>query len=72
MNVISLIIVSIVTLLSAIYVYRLIKYKFKNEKRSIWKVIHIVVYIVAYIVVFMPLLIILYIVWTDFLIQLRN
>lgn len=65
---ISLIIVSIVTLLSAIYVYRLIKYKFKNEKRSIWKIIHIV----AYIVVFMPLLIILYIVWTDFYIQLRN
>ncbi|WP_160689197.1 hypothetical protein [Clostridium sp. C2-6-12] len=64
---IPLIIVSIVTLLSTIYVNRLIKYKFRNEKRSVWKKLHIV----AYIVVFMPLLIILYLVWTDFLIQLR-
>ena len=65
---ISLIIVSIVTLLSAIYVNRLIKYKFKNEKRPIWKIIHIL----AYVAVFIPLLIIACVLWTDFLIQLNN
>jgi heme/copper-type cytochrome/quinol oxidase subunit 2 len=61
--VISFIVVLAFTLLSVLYVNRLIKYKFNNEKRANWKKIHII----AYISVYIPLLIVLYLVWTDFI-----
>lgn len=60
------IIVFTITILSMMYVNRLIKLKFKDEKNSRWKTIHII----AYIIVFIPLIIVAYLVTEGNLIEI--
>lgn len=55
---IPFIIILIATILSMMYVDRLIKIKFRDEKNSRWKIIHVI----AYIITFMPLLIVAFLV----------
>lgn len=48
----SFIIILLITILSVMYVCRLVKYKFRDEKRPIWKLLHIA----AFVIVFIPFL----------------
>ncbi|WP_160693320.1 hypothetical protein [Clostridium sp. C2-6-12] len=63
---IPFIIVFIITILSMMYVNRLIKLKFKHEENCMWKIIHII----AYIIVFIPLLVVAYLVTEGNLIEI--
>lgn len=63
---IPFIIVFTITILSMMYISRLIEFKFKYEENSIWKTIHII----AYIIVFIPLLIVAYLVTEGNLLEL--
>jgi len=44
-----IILISIVTILGIMYINRLIKYKFSDEKRPIWRIIHIITFIIGFI-----------------------
>jgi len=57
----SFIIILIVAILSVMYVERLIKYKFRDEKKSVWKLIHII----AFTIVYIPLLGVISLLWID-------
>ncbi|MBF7810531.1 hypothetical protein [Clostridium beijerinckii] len=63
---IPFIIIFIFTILSTIYIDRLVRIKFLEERRSVWKAIHIV----AYIIIFIPLLCIAYLVSDGNLIEI--
>lgn len=63
---IPFVVIFIITILSVMYVDRLIKLKFKDEKNSIWKTIHII----AYIILFIPLLGLAYLVADGNLIEI--
>ncbi|MFT8352644.1 hypothetical protein [Clostridium saccharoperbutylacetonicum] len=63
---IPFIIVFTITILSMMYISRLIEFKFKYEENSIWKTIHII----SYIIVFIPLLIVAYLVTEGNLIEI--
>ncbi|POO91309.1 hypothetical protein C1H57_11205 [Clostridium sp. 2-1] len=63
---IPFIIIFIFTILSTIYIDRLVSIKFRDERRSVWKAIHIV----AYIIIFIPLLCITYLVSDGNLIEI--
>ena len=49
----SFILLLMISILGLMYVKRLIKYKFRDEKRPVWKIIHVI----AFIIVYIPLLI---------------
>lgn len=61
----AFIIIFIITILSTMYVDKLVKYKFQSEKNSIWKVIHVV----AYLTLFTPLLVVVFLVSDENLIE---
>jgi len=45
----SFILILIVTIFGTMYINRLIKCKFSDEKRPLWKIIHIIAFIIGFI-----------------------